>query len=153
MSQMKKTAKKPMPHPRKEHSASRGVHGSSKPLKTSGDRRALAVPDRRAFEVDEVRTKLGMSQAELARITGYSVRAIAGWESGKRLSEAARKKFVETERLRRALAQVVAADKLADWMRSPNAAFEGQTPIQVIERGESDRIWRMIFQIDANVAS
>jgi Protein of unknown function (DUF2384) len=38
-------------------------------------------------------------------------------------------------------------------MRTSNPAFEGQTPIQVIERGEADRIWRMIFQIDAGVAN
>ena len=29
----------------------------------------------------------------------------------------------------------------------------GQTPIQVIERGDAGRIWRMIFQIDAGVAN
>lgn len=105
------------------------------------------------LKVDNVRKRLGVSQPELARITGFSVRAIAGWESGKRLSEAARQKVAETERLRQALAEIVPADKLGEWMRTPNPAFEGQTPIQVIERGESDRIWRMIFQIDANVAS
>jgi DNA-binding transcriptional regulator YiaG len=107
----------------------------------------------RVVKVDEVRTRLGLSQPELARITGYSVRAIAGWEGGKPLSEAARQRVVETERLRQALAEIIPANKLGEWMRTPNPAFEGQTPIQVIERGESDRIWRMIFQIDANVAS
>jgi hypothetical protein len=38
-------------------------------------------------------------------------------------------------------------------MRTPNPAFEGQSPIQVIERGEADRIWRMIIQIDSGVAN
>ena len=33
--------------------------------------------------------------------------------------------------------------------RTSNPAFEDQTPMQVIERGEADRIWRMIFQIDS----
>jgi hypothetical protein len=40
-------------------------------------------------------------------------------------------------------------DELGDWMQAPNPAFENQTPIQVSERGEADRIWRMNFQIDA----
>jgi Protein of unknown function (DUF2384) len=44
-------------------------------------------------------------------------------------------------------------DELGDWMRTSSPAFEGQTPIQVIERGEVDRGWRMIFQIDAGVAN
>jgi Protein of unknown function (DUF2384) len=59
----------------------------------------------------------------------------------------------ETEHLRAALAELVPAAALGEWMHTPNPAFEGQTPIQVIERGDADRIWRMIFQIDAGVAN
>jgi Antitoxin Xre/MbcA/ParS C-terminal toxin-binding domain len=62
-------------------------------------------------------------------------------------------KVAETERLRAALAEIVPAPELGEWMRTPNPAFEGQTPIQVIERGEADRIWRMIIQIDSGVAN
>jgi hypothetical protein len=43
----------------------------------------------------------------------------------------------------------VPAGELGAWLRTPNPAFEGQTPIQVIERAQSNRIWRMIVQIDA----
>ena len=109
--------------------------------------------DIKKVKVIQVRTWLGVSQPELARITGYSVRAIAGWEGGKSLSEPALKKVIETERLRRALAVILPASKIGEWMRTPNSAFEGQSPIQVIEQGESDRIWQMIFQIDAKVAN
>lgn len=35
---------------------------------------------------------------------------------------------------------MVPADELGVWMRTSNPAFEGQTPIQVIERGEADRV-------------
>ncbi len=63
-----------------------------------------------------------------------------------------RPKLIDTARLRAALSGLLAPAALRDWMRSPNPAFEGQTPIQVIERGESDRIWQMIFQIDEGVA-
>jgi transcriptional regulator with XRE-family HTH domain len=103
--------------------------------------------------VATVRRKLGVSQEELARVTGYSTRSIAAWESGHAVSDPARQKLTETERLRAALAQIVPEDQMGPWLRTPNPAFEGQTPIQVIERGESDRLWQMIFQIDANVAS
>lgn len=116
-------------------------------------RRQTTRPVRRAVEVLGVRTSLGFSQEELARVTGYSVRAIAGWEAGKKLSGAARQKVVETDRLRAALSEIMPAAEVGTWMRAPNPAFEGQTPIQVIERGEADRIWRMIVQIDAGVAN
>ena len=103
--------------------------------------------------VAAIRQKLGVSQEELARVTGYSTRSIAGWESGQPLSDSARQKLTETDRLRAALSQIMPPDTLGDWLRTPNPAFEGQTPLQVIERGEADRLWRMIFQIDAGVAS
>jgi DNA-binding transcriptional regulator YiaG len=112
-----------------------------------------SLPQGKSISIADVRRRFGFSQDELSRITGYSVRAIAGWEAGKKLSEAARQKVVETERLRAALAEFVPAMELGEWMRTPNPAFESQTPIQVIERGEADRIWRMIFQIDAGVAN
>ena len=105
------------------------------------------------IKVSVLRSRLGLSQTELARATGYSLRSIAGWESGKPLSVSARQKMTEASRLREALAQIMAPDQVGQWMRTPNPAFEGQSPIQVMERGESDRLWRMIIQIDSNVAS
>jgi DNA-binding transcriptional regulator YiaG len=129
------------------------VQGKVRKIKAAayyGKTTSLKIPK---IKVTELRSQLGLSQTELARVTGYSLRAIAGWESGKPLSASARQKMIEAHRLREALAQIVPPDRLGDWMRTPNPAFEGQTPIQVIERGESDRLWRMIVQIDANVAS
>lgn len=106
-----------------------------------------------APSVKMIRRLLGISQDELARITGYSTRSIAAWEIGKSLSDAAKQKLAEIDRLRGALAQLMPPAKLGEWLGAPTPAFEGQTPIQVLERGESDRLWRMIFQIDANVAT
>jgi len=103
--------------------------------------------------VAEMRAEFGLSQTEMSRVTGYSLRSIAGWESGKTLSDSARQKLAETKRLLIALGELIPPGELGAWMRSSNPAFEGQTPIQVIERGQSDRVWLMIFQIEANVAT
>ena len=103
--------------------------------------------------VAEVRAKMGLSQLEYSRVSGYSLRSVAGWEGGKPLSESARQKLVEIDRLRVALSGLMPAFELGEWMRTPNPAFEGQSPIQVIENGEVDRLWRMVFQIDAGVAN
>ena len=105
------------------------------------------------IDVKAIRESLAISQEEMSRVTGYSTRSVAGWESGQTVSMSARQKLTETRRLLDALAEVLPDAELAGWLRTPNPAFEGQTPIQVIERGEVDRLWRMIFQIDANVAS
>ena len=106
----------------------------------------------RGVSVADIRSRFGLLQEEFARVTGYSTRSIAGWEAGQPVRDSANQKLAETERLRAALAAIV-GNKLGDWMRTPNQAFDGQTPIQIIERGESDRLWRMIFQINAGVAS
>jgi len=39
---------------------------------------------------------------------------------------------------------------LGEWwtrQRRPNQQFDGSTPLQVMERGETDRLWRMIWQL------
>jgi DNA-binding transcriptional regulator YiaG len=126
----------------------------AKKLVGNSTRKAVFQPlQARKVTVAEVRGKLGVSQPEMSRMTGYSIRSIAAWEGGKPLSDAARQKLQETERLRVALSEIIPEKELHEWLRAPNPAFEGQTPIQIIERGESDRIWQMIFEIDAGVAS
>jgi len=50
-------------------------------------------------------------------------------------------------RLFDALAEVVPAPQIGPWLETPNPAFESSTPLQVIERGESDRLWRMIWEL------
>jgi hypothetical protein len=48
-------------------------------------------------------------------------------------------------------ATLTAATEHSKRMRTPNPGFERQTPIRVIERGEAERISRMIFQLDAGL--
>lgn len=51
------------------------------------------------------------------------------------------------EPIYKALGEVMEEGKLDHWLKEPNTAFDGSTPLQVIERGESDRLWRMIYQV------
>jgi hypothetical protein len=37
----------------------------------------------------------------------------------------------------------------SEWLTTPNEAFGDLKPIEVIERGEVDRIWRMIYYIES----
>jgi hypothetical protein len=53
----------------------------------------------------------------------------------------------ELERLVAALRELMAPGSLRDWMITPSDAFEGSTPVQLIERGEADRIWQMVFAL------
>jgi hypothetical protein len=48
-----------------------------------------------------------------------------------------------------ALSRIVDREAIGAWLREPNPAFDGSTPLQVIERGESDRLWRMIYEMES----
>jgi DNA-binding transcriptional regulator YiaG len=103
--------------------------------------------------VGDIRSALGVSRRLFARLTGYSERAIAAWEAGRELAEASRQRMLETRRLERALARVIEPSRIAAWLEEPNRAFRGLKPLEVIERGEIDRIWRMLFELESGVAS
>ncbi|MDQ6911271.1 MAG: MbcA/ParS/Xre antitoxin family protein [Verrucomicrobiota bacterium] len=56
-------------------------------------------------------------------------------------------KHNEVTRLRNALADVIEDEVLDEWLQRPNKQFNGSTPLQVIECGETDRLWQMIWQL------
>jgi hypothetical protein len=53
----------------------------------------------------------------------------------------------EVYRLCEALSEVVDPDSLGGWFAAPNDAFDGLKPIEMIERGEIDRLWEMVFRL------
>lgn len=59
----------------------------------------------------------------------------------------------ELERFQERLAEVVRSEFIPEWLETPNQAFEGLKPLEVIERGEIDRLWDMIFYLESGVAS
>jgi transcriptional regulator with XRE-family HTH domain len=103
--------------------------------------------------VAALREKLHLPRKIFSRLTGFSERAIAGWEGGKPISEPGLRKLREIERLRDRLAEVVSAEAIPAWLETPNQAFDGLKPLEVVERGEIDRLWQMIFYLESGVAS
>jgi DNA-binding transcriptional regulator YiaG len=99
------------------------------------------------------RKDAGMSIKLFSRLTGFSERAIAGWEAGEPVSESARRRLLEVERFHKRLAEVVKPGSIPDWLDTPNDAFDGLKPIEVIERGEVDRLWNMIFYLESGIAT
>jgi DNA-binding transcriptional regulator YiaG len=81
------------------------------------------------------------------RLVGSSRRALATWLSGDPPSRANKRNLAELSRLFEALGELVPSSQIGSWLENPNPVFEGSTPVQVIERGESDRIWRMIWEL------
>ncbi|HYO45348.1 MAG TPA: antitoxin Xre/MbcA/ParS toxin-binding domain-containing protein [Gemmatimonadota bacterium] len=100
-----------------------------------------------------LRGELGVTRKDFARMTGYSERSIASWEGGEEPSSKGLQRLNEVKRLKDALADVMKPEYIADWLKTPNDAFQGLKPLEVIERGEADRIWRMIYYLESGVPS
>jgi hypothetical protein len=90
-----------------------------------------------------------MNSLTFSRLTGFSPRKVADLKAGAPVTTATRQRLAEIERLREELSKVVKADALAKWMDTPNDSFGGLKPLEVVERGEIDRLWRMCYRLSA----
>ena len=97
----------------------------------------------------ELAEKFGLRQETLSRLTGFSLRAVAGWASGKQPSAPVQRALTEMDRLLDHLSRLMEPKQVGKWLKEPNAAFDGSTPVQVIERGQIDRIWRMLYFVES----
>lgn len=60
-------------------------------------------------------------------------------------------KDIELARLHSALVQILHVGSVDDWMETPNKSLDGFTPDDLIQRGEIDRIWRIIHRHEAGL--
>ena len=95
------------------------------------------------------RSEFKTPQPVVVRLTGFSPRSVAKWSEGVPPSPKQEKALVEMDRLLDGLARVMQPAQVGHWLKSPNSAFDGSTPLQVIERGETDRLWRMLYDLES----
>lgn len=101
----------------------------------------------------KLRSRLAMNRETFARLIPMSTRNLANVESGKPPSATVLRQLKELRRVVDALSEVIQKGAVGPWLERPNDAFGGLKPIEVIERGEVDRIWQMIFYLRSGVAS
>jgi hypothetical protein len=131
------------------------------PTATKAKKRTLPHPALAAFRFSHrsasdypglllhYRDTFQLPQPVLVRLTGFSPRSVAKWSQGEQPSAKQEKALVEMDRLLGGLARVMAPAQVGRWLKQPNAAFDGSTPLQVVERGELDRIWRMLYDLES----
>ena len=101
------------------------------------------------ISVKDLTSRYGISYDALTRMTGFSLRAVSNWSQGAKPSSSTARRLTEIKRLFATLEKLVAPEAIGPWLKDPNPAFDGSTPLQVIERGETDRIWRMVYELDS----
>ena len=102
-----------------------------------------------AISVKGLAGRYGISYDTLTRMTGFSLRAVSNWSQGTKPSSSTARRLTETKRLFAALEKLVSPEAIGPWLKDPNSAFDGSIPLQVIERGETDRVWRMVYELES----
>jgi DNA-binding transcriptional regulator YiaG len=82
------------------------------PMAKKRDAKGAEPRRSQALTVGTVRGRLGLSRRMFCRLTGFSERAIADWESGKPVSEPGLRRIKENDRFRDGLSEIVAADAI-----------------------------------------
>lgn len=99
----------------------------------------------------ELRDRLNMARPIFSRVVNVSERTIAKVEAESEAATKLQRPYNEVYRLLEALDDVIDANSLGSWFQSPNEAFEGLKPLEVIERGEIDRLWTMVFELQSGM--
>ena len=123
------------------------AHRSGAPEAPPVGQPSAQAPESDAGLVRAARTGLGLTRAEFSRLTGFSERAIARWEAGERLSAPSRLRMLEVWRLRQELTELMDPEAAHRWLLTPNPAYNGLKPLEVVERGQIHHVWRTIFQL------
>ena len=95
--------------------------------------------------VKQLRLLLKLPRPIFARLMNCSERALANWEGGAPIQDIYKSRLNELRKLHDELAEVAEPESIGAWFTAPNEEFAGMKPIELIERGEMFRIWRMVF--------
>ncbi len=95
----------------------------------------------------ELRQRLGLGREVFGRLVNISTRALAEVESKGLRVEKLERNYLQLSRLIDALSEVIDVNSIGQWLTQANPAFSNSRPLELIERGEIDRIWEMIYRL------
>lgn len=110
----------------------------------------MAVPVSSPSQIDQraIRAGLGLSRERMARIFDVSAKTIERWETTTN-----RPKSLPDRKLLSDLAEIVEVGELVygvegfhEFLSTPLATFAGSTPLQVLMRGEQERVLQALAQ-------
>src|SRR5437588_12309379 len=84
----------------------------------------------RGIDVKEFCDSYGINQDTFTRLIGFSPRAVAHWVQGRKPNASTERRLAELGRLFEELEKFVATENIGPWLKEPNPAFDGSTPLQ-----------------------
>jgi len=123
------------------------------PLEEDAEITALRELPTSAFtDVATLRKSFGITQEQLGQLVSLSTRTISALETGSaKRSPDDERRFVELARLHQECILVMKKEYFAVWLFSPVPYFDGATPAQLIQRGEIDRLWKLIWRLQEGI--
>jgi DNA-binding XRE family transcriptional regulator len=94
----------------------------------------------------ELRSLLEMSRDDFCRLLNVSVRTLAAVEYCENQGNKLCRPYAELARLCLALSRLMPVEALRGWFTVPVARCGGMKVVDIIQRGEIDRLWQLIFQ-------
>ena len=95
----------------------------------------------------KLRTALGWSRNQLAHVMNASDRAIVNWEQGDPISSVYAAKLREIQSIYNELKQLMKPEEIGSWLLAEMEEFEGRTPVDLISKGETGRLWASLFYL------
>ena len=95
----------------------------------------------------KLRSALGWSRNQLARLMNASDRAIVNWEAGDPISSVYAAKLREIQSVFNELKQLMKPEEIGPWLLTEMEEFENRTPAELISKGETGRLWASLFYL------
>jgi DNA-binding XRE family transcriptional regulator len=94
-----------------------------------------------------LRELLGWSRTQLGHVLNASDRAIVNWEQGAPMSPVYAAKLRELQSVCRELAQLMTPEEIGPWLLTDMDEFEGRSPADLLNKGETGRLWSSLFYL------
>lgn len=89
-----------------------------------------------------------ITQTMLSGMTGMTFRSPKK-SRPRLLSQKQEKDLTELDRLLTALSRIMPPSSIGPWFERANPAFDGRSPLHLLQDGENDRIWRMLYDLSS----
>jgi DNA-binding transcriptional regulator YiaG len=93
----------------------------------------------------KLRSALGWSRVQLARVMNASDRALVNWEAGDPISPVYAAKLREIQSVYNELKQLMKPAEIGSWLLAEMDEFGGHSPADLISKGETGRVWASLF--------
>lgn len=105
------------------------------------------VDGARRRELKALRVLLGLSQTEMARMLGCSVRSLAKYETAPQVPDWLRARLREINTLVAEISALLTPKELQEWMHAAIPDMQDRTPIRIIADGDAIQLFLLVRHV------